>query len=424
MTGQRSWDVAFDASALFLMAVIVWKRVSSCRCTSRLPLVISALLGAAVGLLGFFAGYRISQTLSPRISERYSNSATAMRKLNVTATIDEISSPPYYTRSGRNGEKGIMSATEMRTWDNLGASTLHAVAITACSVLLLFGAKGFARESVPILASSPSTYGLISASLAYFSADTFVTAKNETRIGNLVAIQTAKIARRAGVAWIGPSFGTGIYPDSLLRNSTPARNAGEDTIQDTTIREPALEMLPLGREFQDNLDAGATDEPFESGGGQDHEPKHYQHEQHEDEASRQKRKNTAIMLTHHVVCLASLAAVLITGNGHPHVLWMMCTELTTPFVNLRWWLEACDRKESGAYLANGVAMTLAWLVARILLFFAYFAFVARDACATVSAVPVSYVVVMIAVPLFLLALNAFWFSRIWRGLRKALSRGT
>ncbi len=45
------------------------------------------------------------------------------------------------------------------------------------------------------------------------------------------------------------------------------------------------------------------------------------------------------MLLHHIGSLASVTAAIVTGHGHMHALWMLVTEFTTPFINMRWWLD-------------------------------------------------------------------------------------
>ena len=41
-----------------------------------------------------------------------------------------------------------------------------------------------------------------------------------------------------------------------------------------------------------------------------------------------------------------------------HAAWMMLAEATTPFVNMRWWLDKAEMKSSPLYFYNGVALFL------------------------------------------------------------------
>ncbi len=45
------------------------------------------------------------------------------------------------------------------------------------------------------------------------------------------------------------------------------------------------------------------------------------------------------MILHHVGSLASVVTAIVSGNCHMHALWMLMTEFTTPFINLRWWFD-------------------------------------------------------------------------------------
>jgi hypothetical protein len=74
--------------------------------------------------------------------------------------------------------------------------------------------------------------------------------------------------------------------------------------------------------------------------------------------------STAILL-HHVVALATCLDFRIQGVGHNLIQGIMLLEVTTPFVNLRYFLSQLGYKDSSLYVWNGFMMTLLWFLFRI-----------------------------------------------------------
>ncbi|CAL5427032.1 unnamed protein product [Camellia sinensis] len=74
------------------------------------------------------------------------------------------------------------------------------------------------------------------------------------------------------------------------------------------------------------------------------------------------------MVLHHGLSMFSIFLSLVHGQGQFYILMVLFTESTTPFVNLRWYLDVAGQKNSKLYVCNGVALFFGWLVARILLF--------------------------------------------------------
>jgi len=64
----------------------------------------------------------------------------------------------------------------------------------------------------------------------------------------------------------------------------------------------------------------------------------------------------------------AIGLALLSGKAHMYILMVLFTEVTTPFVNLRWYLDVSGQKNCNLYLYNGVALFVGWLVARIILF--------------------------------------------------------
>ncbi|KAH0901661.1 hypothetical protein HID58_041164 [Brassica napus] len=71
---------------------------------------------------------------------------------------------------------------------------------------------------------------------------------------------------------------------------------------------------------------------------------------------------------HHSLSGVAVAYSLFSGEAQHYTYMVLISEVTTPSINLRWYLDTAGLKRSRAYLINGVAIFLAWLTARILLF--------------------------------------------------------
>ena len=71
-------------------------------------------------------------------------------------------------------------------------------------------------------------------------------------------------------------------------------------------------------------------------------------------------------LVHHICGAFTMGFFL--NHGYSHTLSLICilVEFTTPFVNLRWFLDKLGMKGSSLYFWNGLAMTLSWFVVRVL----------------------------------------------------------
>ncbi|GMP90037.1 hypothetical protein CsSME_00041352 [Camellia sinensis var. sinensis] len=65
---------------------------------------------------------------------------------------------------------------------------------------------------------------------------------------------------------------------------------------------------------------------------------------------------------HHGLSMFSIFLSLVHGQGQFYILMVLFTESTTPFVNLRWYLDVAGQKNSKLYVCNGVALFFGWLV--------------------------------------------------------------
>ena len=71
-------------------------------------------------------------------------------------------------------------------------------------------------------------------------------------------------------------------------------------------------------------------------------------------------------LIHHATAGSIFLLFLVAELGHSLGCAAILLEVTTPFVNARWFLDKMSLKSSTLYVANGLAMTLLWLIVRVL----------------------------------------------------------
>ncbi|XP_052736750.1 uncharacterized protein LOC108337122 isoform X4 [Vigna angularis] len=64
---------------------------------------------------------------------------------------------------------------------------------------------------------------------------------------------------------------------------------------------------------------------------------------------------------HHGLSIGSITLSLLSGQVHIYILMVLFSESTTPFVNLRWYLDIAGLKSSKLYIWNGISLFLGWL---------------------------------------------------------------
>ncbi|CAH8346092.1 unnamed protein product [Eruca vesicaria subsp. sativa] len=124
---------------------------------------------------------------------------------------------------------------------------------------------------------------------------------------------------------------------------------------------------------------------------------------------------------HHSLSGVAVAYSLFSGEAQLYTYMVLISELTTPSINLRWYLDTAGLKRSKAYLINGVAIFLAWLTARILLFIYLFYHVYMHYDQVVEMNTFGYLLVFV-VPTALSVMNLMWFGKIVKGLKKTLEK--
>lgn len=124
---------------------------------------------------------------------------------------------------------------------------------------------------------------------------------------------------------------------------------------------------------------------------------------------------------HHGLSLFSIIQSLLSGQAHIYILMVLFTEGTTPFVNLRWYLDTAGLKSSKLYIWNGVALFFGWLVARIFLFMFLFTHMWTHFDEVKQVFPMGFYSLLV-VPPVLSVMNLFWFWKIAKGMVKTLSK--
>jgi len=127
-------------------------------------------------------------------------------------------------------------------------------------------------------------------------------------------------------------------------------------------------------------------------------------------------------MLHHALFIVVAAWVLAHSIFKYPFVWLALGEASTPFINLRWRLAVLGKKDSKAYLLNGVAMAVVFFLARVVAngLGLVHLWMIRDVWLH-SYVPLGH---RLCVLLFLAGylLNLFWFTKIAQGVVRALSR--
>ncbi|XP_015874792.3 uncharacterized protein LOC107411676 [Ziziphus jujuba] len=124
---------------------------------------------------------------------------------------------------------------------------------------------------------------------------------------------------------------------------------------------------------------------------------------------------------HHALSMFSIILSLASGKAQIYILMVLFTESTTPFVNLRWYLDTAGLKGSTLYVCNGIALFIGWLVARVLLFIFFFIHMLIHFDQVKTIFPLGFYSLLV-VPPVLGTMNLFWFWKIAKGLIKTLSK--
>ncbi|MCO5567086.1 hypothetical protein L7F22_020771 [Adiantum nelumboides] len=124
---------------------------------------------------------------------------------------------------------------------------------------------------------------------------------------------------------------------------------------------------------------------------------------------------------HHLLSIISLALSLYSGQAHIYLYLVLLSEVTTPFVNLRWYLSMAGMKDSRVYVYNGILLFFAWLFARVLLFIYFFTHIYLHYDQVQQIFPLGFYFLFIAPP-GLALMNIVWLYKILRGLLRMLHK--
>ncbi|EPS70042.1 hypothetical protein M569_04724, partial [Genlisea aurea] len=124
-------------------------------------------------------------------------------------------------------------------------------------------------------------------------------------------------------------------------------------------------------------------------------------------------------ILHHSLSAIAVAYSALTGEGQVYTFMVLLSEVTTPGINLRWFLDVSGLKKSSAYLVNGVVIFVGWVAARVLLFVYIFRHVYLHRAQVMKMQSFGSFLVM-SVPLVLASMNVIWFGKILKGLRKTI----
>jgi hypothetical protein len=131
---------------------------------------------------------------------------------------------------------------------------------------------------------------------------------------------------------------------------------------------------------------------------------------------------SGMILMHHVMALVSLATAIDIRSAHAYVLFGLFTEVTTPFVNLRWRLQEAGASGSRLYLWTGLAMTAVWGACRIVAFGPLFTHMRAHYGDASRYLPRYARAVLLGVPALLFVLNLLWFRKMVAGAARTLKR--
>lgn len=126
-------------------------------------------------------------------------------------------------------------------------------------------------------------------------------------------------------------------------------------------------------------------------------------------------------IVHHSLSAVAVAYSMFTGEGQLYTFMVLISEVTTPEINMRWYLDIAGLKKSNAYLINGVVIFFAWLVARILLFVFMFYHVYLHHDQVMQMHIIGFLLVH-GVPSALAIMNLMWFGKIINGLTKTIAK--
>jgi hypothetical protein len=125
---------------------------------------------------------------------------------------------------------------------------------------------------------------------------------------------------------------------------------------------------------------------------------------------------------HHVTGIFCWYLMNEGGFGHSIAMCATLTEITTPFVNQRFFFDKANMKDGSLYVANGLLMTLLWFLFRVVLF-GWLGFRLFQMRESLFALPNLHMFAAIFSYAVGYTLQLFWFQKIMKGALKVLAGG-
>eukprot|EP00282_Hemiselmis_andersenii_P025986 CAMPEP_0172021322 /NCGR_PEP_ID=MMETSP1041-20130122/13648_1 /TAXON_ID=464988 /ORGANISM="Hemiselmis andersenii, Strain CCMP439" /LENGTH=225 /DNA_ID=CAMNT_0012676635 /DNA_START=473 /DNA_END=1149 /DNA_ORIENTATION=+ len=120
-------------------------------------------------------------------------------------------------------------------------------------------------------------------------------------------------------------------------------------------------------------------------------------------------------LLHGVLCLITYGLAALFDVYHYWGPTFLLFEITTLFINARWWFAQLDNKEGTAYTINGISLILTWLSVRVIFGLSQSWVFWQDAFSPASAkVPAAIFAWYAFSNISLNLLNIFWFFKIMK----------
>lgn len=126
-----------------------------------------------------------------------------------------------------------------------------------------------------------------------------------------------------------------------------------------------------------------------------------------------------VMIFHHIMCLIPCIGSLYTGYCQVNVVFFHITEITTPFINNRWWLYKMGLEKTKLYFYNGILLFIFWGLGRILPFFYYTSIMyEQHSSGLINALNIPEKWIYYVAPIFLFILNSYWYILIIKKIIK------
>ncbi|KAL0442353.1 UNVERIFIED_CONTAM: TLC domain-containing protein 4 B [Sesamum latifolium] len=123
-------------------------------------------------------------------------------------------------------------------------------------------------------------------------------------------------------------------------------------------------------------------------------------------------------IVHHSLSGIAVAYSMFTGEGQLYTFMVLISEVTTPEINMRWYLDMAGLKKSSAYLINGVMIFFGGENSFVCLH-VYHVYLHHTQVMQMHTVGF---LLVFSVPLALAIMNLLWFGKILKGLKKTLGK--